>query len=269
MTLWPEVSVVIPMRNRVASTAAAVRSALAQEGVSVEVIVVDDASDGEDADRINRIFGDAITLIRCDIRRGAPTARNLGVASARAAMVAFLDSDDVFLPDKLWLQRTAMQAGARGFSVTGFRTKAGRRFVLPRQATRGIAARNTFGGTSGLMVRTDMIRAEPFAPDMPAVQDWELYLRLLRLGPPAVLRQPLYVCDTSGVDRITANARRRALGHRMLQLRHFHDRTDAGRLALKVQALNRVLLADAARGGLGAVTRTRMRLCRSLLSRIA
>lgn len=269
VTQPPDVSVVIPTRNRVVATCAAIRSALAQDGVTVEVVVVDDASDEDSADRLAEMFGDAITLIRCDAQRGAPVARNLGVDAARAPLTAFLDSDDLFLPSKLRLQFAVMRAGGNGFSVTGFRTATGRRFTLSPRAADGIAVRNTFGGTSGLMVRTSLIRAEPFAPDMPAVQDWELYLRLLRHGPPAILPQPLYIYGTEGPDRITANARRRALGHRMLQLRHFRDRTDAGRLADAMQALNRTLLADAARGRLSAPTRARMRLCRSLLSRLA
>lgn len=268
MTGRPDVSVVIPTRNRAAATATAIRSVQAQSGVAVEIIVVDDASSDGSVDVLAGIFGDSITLIRNLTHGGASVARNKGAAVARAPLVAFLDSDDVFLPGKLRLQRDAMNAGGHGFSVTGFRTAGGRRFWISRRALRGLSARNTLGGTSGLMVRTDLIRAEPFADDMPAVQDWELYLRLMRHGPPAILRQPLVVHDTAGSDRITRNARRRALGHRLLQLRHFQGGADMDPVAKSVQALNRTLLKDAARGGLHGSTRAGLWLCRSLLNRL-
>ena len=95
----PLLSVVIPTWNRAQLVCDAVRSALAQ-GV-VEVIVVDDASTDETALVLEREFGSRIRLLQLEHRRGAGGARNAGARLARGAFVAFLDSDDVWLPGKL------------------------------------------------------------------------------------------------------------------------------------------------------------------------
>ncbi len=80
---------------------AAIDSALNQRVGDVEVIVVDDASSDNTTDVLTQIYGDRIRLMRLRDRRGAGAARNAGVALARGKFVAFLDSDDVWLPGKL------------------------------------------------------------------------------------------------------------------------------------------------------------------------
>lgn len=95
----PLLSVVIPTWNRAQLVCDAVRSALAQG--AVEVIVVDDASTDKTALVLEREFGSQVRLLRLEHRRGAGGARNAGARLARGAFVAFLDSDDVWLPAKL------------------------------------------------------------------------------------------------------------------------------------------------------------------------
>ena len=95
----PLLSVVIPTWNRAQLVCDAVNSAFEQ--VSVEVIVVDDASTDETASVLERAFGSRIRLLRLDRRRGPGGARNAGARLARGEFVAFLDSDDVWLPGKL------------------------------------------------------------------------------------------------------------------------------------------------------------------------
>lgn len=94
-------SVVIPTWNRAHLVCDAINSALNQRPGEVEVIVVDDGSTDNTADLIARIYGDWVRLISLGKRGGAGAARNAGVAGARGDLVAFLDSDDVWLPGKL------------------------------------------------------------------------------------------------------------------------------------------------------------------------
>ena len=94
-------SVVIPTWNRAHLVCDAINSALNQRPGEVEVIVVDDGSTDNTADLIARIYGDWVRLISLGKRGGAGAARNAGVALARGDLVAFLDSDDVWLPGKL------------------------------------------------------------------------------------------------------------------------------------------------------------------------
>ena len=97
----PLLSVVLPTWNRAQLVCDAVRSALVQRAGEVEVIVVDDASTDQTAAVVEREFGMRIPLLRLEHRRGAGGARNVGARLARGEFVAFLDSDDVWLPGKL------------------------------------------------------------------------------------------------------------------------------------------------------------------------
>ncbi|HEX3248574.1 MAG TPA: glycosyltransferase family A protein [Pyrinomonadaceae bacterium] len=96
----PLLSVVIPTWNRAHLVCDAVRSALVQRHRDVEVIVVDDASTDASGQRLEAEFGTRIRLLRLERGRGAGGARNAGARLARGEFVAFLDSDDVWLPGK-------------------------------------------------------------------------------------------------------------------------------------------------------------------------
>ena len=96
------VSVVIPAYNHARYLPAAIDSALAQTYAPVEVIVVDDGST-DDTPRVLAAYGDRIRVIR-QANQGAGAARNAGLAASRGEYVAFLDSDDIWLPRKLELQ---------------------------------------------------------------------------------------------------------------------------------------------------------------------
>jgi glycosyltransferase involved in cell wall biosynthesis len=96
-----KLSVVIPTWNRAQLVCEAISSALNQRPGDVEVIVVDDASSDNTVDMVHETYGDGVRVLRRAQRGGAGAARNAGVALARGEFVAFLDSDDVWLPGKL------------------------------------------------------------------------------------------------------------------------------------------------------------------------
>src|ERR1051326_7858600 len=98
----PSVSVVLPVYNREHSISRAVRSVLDQTYRDVELIVVDDGStDG--TREVVRQFAPHLTLIEHE-HAGASAARNRGIAHARGELIAFIDSDDAWLSEKLALQ---------------------------------------------------------------------------------------------------------------------------------------------------------------------
>src|SRR5579859_7824272 len=98
------VSVVIPVYNRTAELRRAVRSVLAQTYADLELIVVDDASSEDIAGALDGIDDPRLKLIRKSVNQGAAAARNTGIQAATGRWVAFLDSDDEWLPQKLELQ---------------------------------------------------------------------------------------------------------------------------------------------------------------------
>lgn len=105
----PQVSVVVPAFNSADYIDEALQSALAQQGVDIEVIVVDDGSKDDTVARV-KAYGDRVRLVE-QANQGSAVARNRGVAEARAAYIAFLDADDYWHPHKLARQWALAQAG--------------------------------------------------------------------------------------------------------------------------------------------------------------
>jgi glycosyltransferase involved in cell wall biosynthesis len=97
----PKISVVLPVHNRADVLARAIQSVLDQQLRDFELIVVDDGSTDESA-KVAKSFGDErIRILELGRNRGGNAARNAGVRVAEAPLIAFLDSDDIYLPDKL------------------------------------------------------------------------------------------------------------------------------------------------------------------------
>jgi glycosyltransferase involved in cell wall biosynthesis len=95
----PVVSVIIPSFNRACQLEQAIESVLAQSLKDVEIIVVDDGSTDDTTSRMDK-FNGAVTLIHQE-KSGASVARNTGIVAAKGDFIAFLDSDDTFLPGHL------------------------------------------------------------------------------------------------------------------------------------------------------------------------
>ena len=103
-------SVIIPVYNRRSLVGRAVQSVLSQRLVDgvIEVIVVDDASQDGTAEVVRQEFGDAVKVVEMQENCGVSAARNRGIALARGQWLAFLDSDDEWLPTKLDRQQRAL-----------------------------------------------------------------------------------------------------------------------------------------------------------------
>jgi glycosyltransferase involved in cell wall biosynthesis len=97
----PFCSVIIPTYNRIRTLPRAVASALAQDRNDFELLVVDDGSSDETASWVGGLNDPRIRFIRSDRNLGPSGARNLGLDAAHAPIVAFLDSDDVYRPNRL------------------------------------------------------------------------------------------------------------------------------------------------------------------------
>lgn len=102
------VSVVIPTYNRAHLLGRALKSALRECRPGDEVLVVDDGST-DDTEAVATSFGSAVRYLRGE-HRGAGAARNTGIQAAAGDLVAFLDSDDVWIAGKLSWQRAVMDA---------------------------------------------------------------------------------------------------------------------------------------------------------------
>ena len=203
----PEVSVIVPTFNRRAMVREAVASVLAQRAVRFELIVVDDGSTDGSADQLTKIAGQlagsagiTMRVIRSEENRGVAAARNRGIEAARANLVAFLDSDDLWASDKLKYQVDFMHDHpVCQFAQTGEVWLRGNRRVNPgrrHQKQDGDifieSLRTCLISPSAVMLRTAVVRAAGgFDETMSAAEDYDLWLRLLRKYPVGLLNLSL------------------------------------------------------------------------------
>jgi len=105
----PTVSVVIPVYSRAGTIMRALRSVMCQSFNNLEIVVVDDGSTDETVAIVEAAHISNLTLIRHSWNQGAAAARNTGIRAARGRYVAFLDSDDVWAPEKLSRQLSKLE----------------------------------------------------------------------------------------------------------------------------------------------------------------
>lgn len=208
------VSVVIPFRNRPHLLARALLSVLRQDRPAAEIVLVDDRST-EDMGSL-RAFAEAAGArwVSNHGGEGAAAARNLGVESASQPWVAFLDSDDYWLPSRLARSPavTSMPLGV-GVAACGVMfTKSDRifRHTVPSKDVSLPLSDYLYrdGGlsqTSCLVIRKDLLSAEGFDESLPIHQETDLMLRLEAAGVGIeVSSDPLVVMDANPrPDRIT------------------------------------------------------------------
>jgi len=116
MTPLSDITAVIPVHNCSRYLAAAIESVLTQTIPARELIVVDDGST-DDSRRVAANFGDRVTCLALP-HRGPAAARNAGIAAATGRWLAFLDADDLWLPDKL-AHQLPLAAADPTVAVTG------------------------------------------------------------------------------------------------------------------------------------------------------
>jgi glycosyltransferase involved in cell wall biosynthesis len=189
--MLPCVSVVIPTWNRAEWVRDAIDSVLAQDYPRLEVVVVDDGSTDATPEVVRR-YGSQVRYIR-QANGGAASARNRGIAEATGEFVAFLDSDDLFLPGKLTEQvrEFGRQPGLvmvyAWFSILdgSGRERLGRRFHRTGDIARSLLAHCMQGplATPTVMVRrTALLQAGGFDETMRLSEDTDLWCRVARLG---------------------------------------------------------------------------------------
>jgi len=205
----PEVSVIVPTRNRSQRLAMALRSALEQEGVDLEVIVVDDGSTDDTEELVARIDDPRIRYVHRHDPGGVSLARNVGIQQARGRWIAFLDDDDVWAPTKLSRQVAAMVAQGRTWSYAGevlvdadLRIVAGSPPPPPEEVVRRIERHNSVpAGASNVVVRSDRLaQVGAFDASLTIGEDWDLWIRLARSGPPGWVRSPLVAISQHGAN---------------------------------------------------------------------
>ena len=211
-----EITVVIPTKDRWPLLMRSLRSALAQEDVELEVIVVDDGSAKGTLDRLGELGDHRVRMMRHEQSRGVASARNLAVERALGKWIAFLDDDDLWAPQKLRVQLDGTSGGAH-FVYTGvviIDEEIGPIQVHPPEPDelrRSLVRDNFVGAPSTVMVSTDLVRrVGGFDERLSALADWDLWLRLI-VDERAILTacpEPLvaYVLHPQNMHRVEADS---------------------------------------------------------------
>jgi len=228
------VSVVIPTYNRGFLINRAIRSVLNQSYVDFDLIVVDDGSTDNTKAKVEELIlkDSRIRLICHRANRGAQAARNTGIQAADGKYIAFLDSDDEWLPRKLELQMIlfSQRADPLGVVYCGIQNETGdnqffrehspkhRGYIYP------IVLRDWLAGTSTLVVRRDYLeRVGGFDVNIRAYQEWDFCIRLAREAEFDYVEEILAIYHEHEGITISKNMVQNALGYMDVINAHYRE----------------------------------------------
>ena len=183
------VSIIIPAYNQSQYLAAAIKSALAQTYRAIEVLVVDDGST-DDTRQVAASFTDPRVRYIYQDNRGLAAARNTGLRHATGGFVSFLDSDDLFLPEKLALLVAALDeqpalglVAGEAVLIDEHGEPLGEVFERPIPAEPSDLLLGNPLHVGAVVVRREwQERAGFFDESLRSYEDWDMWLRLARAG---------------------------------------------------------------------------------------
>jgi len=195
-----KISVIIPVYNRPDFVKAAIQSVLDQTYLNVEIIVVNDGST-DDTPLALQSFGDKIRTIHQD-NKGVSAARNTGINHSESKWIAFLDSDDIWLPEKLFLQMQFFEnhPDAKICQTEEIWIKNGTQLYPKKKHKKksGMIFEHCLPlcivSPSAVMIHRDMFHlVGNFDESLPACEDYDLWLRISCKYPIYLLDQPLII----------------------------------------------------------------------------
>jgi glycosyltransferase involved in cell wall biosynthesis len=205
------VNVIIPTFNRAKRLIRAISSVLDQTFTDFEIIVVDDGSTDGTNLALNR-FGERILYEAHTQNRGVSAARNTGIGRACAPLIAFLDSDDYWLPEKLAVQVeyfdrhpcTMVSQTDEIWIRNGRRVNPRKRHQKPSGDIFKPSLRLCLVSPSAVMLRRSILdEVGLFDEDLPACEDYDLWLRISCRYPVYLIRQELVVKEGGHIDQLS------------------------------------------------------------------
>lgn len=198
----PAVSVIMPVLNGELFIYEAIKSVLSQTFKDFEVIVVD----GRSVDNTCKVVKDfaledsRIKLI-VQIEPGLPAARNFGIQTSRGSYIAFLESDDLWYPDKLLLQVEEMEKNPeiglvsclsaaidQNGKMTGWKLGVNEN----GNVYRAVIKRNPISSCSVPLIKRECLnKVGPFSENCKLSDDWEMWIRFAKRFPIKTIAKPL------------------------------------------------------------------------------
>jgi glycosyltransferase involved in cell wall biosynthesis len=227
----PTVSVVIPAYNRAGTIAAAIESVRNQSFRNLEIIVVDDGSNDETAEFAGAIAKDEkrLRVLSHPHNRGPQAARNTGIRAARAAWIAFLDSDDVYYPDSIEMRLEAARRTGLGIihsACDAVGPDGEQRFPIP--PVEGDVYRALLTAPApmfqGMIVKRELLhQIGLLSESVPSYQEWDTSIRLASIAPFGFVDRPTFLYDLRTRGAISRDDRRAANGYEHVVSRHWRE----------------------------------------------
>ena len=193
----PRVSVVLPFLNRAATLERCVRSVLAQTFADLELIAVDDGSSDGSAEAIAKLGDSRVRLLRHERNAGPSAARNTAIRAATGELMALIDSDDEWLPEKLERQIALLDTSGCGLcgceyfviDETGERRQ---RLPEPLSWREELHLRCELGNGSTLLIRRRCVEDVGLLDEsLRLYEDWDWVLRMLAAHELRIVHEPL------------------------------------------------------------------------------
>jgi glycosyltransferase involved in cell wall biosynthesis len=205
------VSVIIPTYNRARKVGRAVASVLDQTFVDYELIVVDDGSTDHTAQILSLFHPPIIRLVH-EKNKGVSAARNTGIRASRGPLVAFLDSDDYWLPQKLAVQTSFFKAHPEAVACqtgetwirNGLRVNPKKRHLKPSGNIFVPSLKLCLVSPSAVMMKRFLFdEVGLFDEALPVCEDYDLWLRVSCRYPVYLLHKELVVKEGGAPDQLS------------------------------------------------------------------
>jgi glycosyltransferase involved in cell wall biosynthesis len=231
----PKVSVIVPTYNRCNLVLETLESVFQQTYKDFEVIVVNDGSPDSTGEILRPLEANGRIRYVEQPNQGLSCARNSGASVAAGEYLAFLDDDDLWPADKLEWQVSCLERNARVAMVYGVAKSFQNQFKADESTENFVAADNPTGdchraflGRNYLMSigqtlirRTAFEKAGGFEPGRLFAEDWDLYIRLSKLGPFIYEKQlALHYRKHSSPGRVSHNLWKMYRGHCEVRAKH-------------------------------------------------
>ncbi len=189
-----KVSVIMPTYNRASIILKSIDSVLSQTYQNLELIIIDDGSTDHTETLIKKIQDKRLKYIKLTKNHGACYARNLGLKKSTGDFIAFQDSDDIFLKDKIacQMENILKQNADLDFCKLQLHDSRNDEIIIPNTAQERILktknhhdiisllCKGNFISTQAILAKKEIFEAATFNPKMPRLQDYDLILRIIK-----------------------------------------------------------------------------------------
>jgi len=206
------VSVVIPTFNRSQKVVRAISSVLSQTFTDVEIIVVDDGSTDGTKKEVEQ-FDDIVTYVAHSSNLGVSAARNTGIKGSGAPLIAFLDSDDHWLPEKLAAQVCFFNEHPEAVACqteelwirNGRRVNPMKKHLKPSGDIFEPSLKLCLVSPSAVMLKRSLLdEVGLFDEDLPVCEDYDLWLRISCRYPIHLIKEALVVKEGGHPDQLSS-----------------------------------------------------------------